>query len=392
MFKKKYFINGLIIFIVLQTFYYAFLMVSYQIDPFNKYLYSTGFHYTQDPRQNDEPFNLINALSAWDGQWYMRIADTGYTTKTEISSHGKQILLDQYAYAFFPLYPYLVSFINLFIQNTLLSAFILDNILLVALFFSVYYVVTKLYTEEIAMRTNFLLLFYPLSLFYRAYYAESLFLLLLIWFGYALVKRKWLLVGITLTAMYLTKANGLFLLIPLISVLISDFRKKKISFWKSAAVLLIPFIAYIYLFLVGKMKMDNGMVWITAHNFWGQKNSMLFTIQHNFLAIYNFFSLPDHEYLTSKTEIIAFFVGLFLLIKTKKILHPELWRMSFGLLIAPLFVKSFTSYARYEIVVFPLFIYLAMKLKGIWYNIAITISFLLLLWFSTIFINWGWIE
>jgi hypothetical protein len=392
MFRTKHFQIGLLLFIALQLFYYAFLMVSSQLLPFNKYLYGTAFHYVADNREIHRSFNLVNALSAWDGQWYYRIAEAGYTTKSEVAAHGNHVFLDQYAYAFFPLYPYSVALLNTAIHNIAVSAFVLSNIILLALFFTTYYVVSKLYTHQIAMRTNFLMLFFPLSLFYRAYYAESLFLLLLVWFSYALVKRNWWQTIFSLGFLYLTKANGFFLIIPLLYVLFNDVRKKEIPFWKAAAVVLLPFISLLLLLFIGNVNMGDPSVWITAHAFWGPKVSTIKNIQTNFLAIYKFFSLPWHDYHVSKTEIITFIVGIFLLIKSKKALRPELWYIILSLSIAPLLIKSFTSYARYETVIFPFFIYFAMKLKGIWYEIAVVVFVILLLFFSTIFVNWGWIE
>ncbi|MGH7203082.1 MAG: hypothetical protein ACREHC_01415 [Candidatus Levyibacteriota bacterium] len=392
MFRTHYFKIGLLIFIALQLFYYASLMVSYQLLPFNKYLYGTGFHYAADTRVSQGNFNLVNALSAWDGQWYYRIAKAGYTTKSEVAAHRNHAFLDQYAYAFFPLYPYSIAFINTIINNIAVSAFILSNIFLIALFFTTYYVVSKLYTHQIAMRTNFLMLFFPLSLFYRAYYAESLFLLLLVWFSYALVKRKWVHITLSLALLYLTKVNGFFLIIPLLYVIITDLQKKKISLWKATVVLLLPFTSLLLLLYIGEINMGDPTVWITAHTFWGPKVPLIKNIQTNILAIYHFFSLPWHDYHVSKTEIIAFAIGLILLIKSKKALRPELWYVILSLSIAPLLIKSFTSYARYETVIFPFFIYFAMKIKGIWYESTVAIFVIFLLYFSTLFINWGWIN
>jgi len=367
-------------------------MTSYQQVPFDTYLYGTGYHYIDDNRVHALPFNLINALGAWDGQWYMRIAGSGYTTYAEVLTHQGQKFLDQYAFAFLPFYPVLVALVNVLIHNVLLSAFFLSNILLFADFFSIYYIVSKLYSEEIAMKTNFLLLFFPLSIFYRAYYAESLFLLLLLWFGYALIKRNWWFVGMTLTLLILTKPNGAFLFLPLFLVLFSEVRKKKIRLWKAIGFLCLPLLSYVYLFIISKMYMHNGLFWITAREYWGPKSGIIQTLSNNIQTIYHFPTLPFHVYQSSKTEIIAFFIGIFFFIKSRKLRYPELWYISLSLLFVPLLLKGFVSYARYEIVIFPLFIYLATKLKNVGYLTKLIIFFLLLLRISQIFINWGWVE
>lgn len=392
MFKKKYFLTGLTVFVLLQLFFYSFLMVFYQKVPFNQYLYDTGFHYIDDNRTQNGSFNIINALSAWDGQWYLRIADAGYTTKAEVDSHQGEKFLDKFAYAFLPLYPALVSITDIPIHNIQISAFILSNSILLAIFFSTYYVVTKLFSREVAMRTNFLLLFFPLGIFYRSYYAESLFLLLLIWFGYFLIKRKWWFVGMLLALLMLTKPNGTFLMVPLFLVLLQEVRKKKIAIWRAAGIFLFPLVTYVYLYVTSKIYMDDGWYWLSAHSYWGPKSPVLQTINSNLQTIWRFSSLPWHVYKSSKSEIIGFFIGLYLLFKSRKMPHPELWYISLSLLLIPLLIKSFTSYARYEMVAFPLFIYLATKLKSWWYEVFISISFVLFLYISLVFINWGWVE
>lgn len=392
MFRKPYFLKGLVVFFLLHITYFLILLFSYQTVPLNKYLYSSGFHYIEDTRVTYHQFSFLNALSAWDGQWYYRIAHAGYTTKIETSAHAGHVFLDQYAYAFLPLYPYTVAFFDILIQNTLLSFFIVSNLILIALFFTTYYVVSKLYSSKIAMRTSFLLLFFPLGLFYRTYYSEGLFLLLLLWFSYVLIKRNWWQVCISLALLYLTKVNGLFLLIPLSYVLLKEVKDKKLSKIKALAIIIAPFISLTFLYFIGVLNMNYGFIWIYAHNFWGPKVSVIQNVFNNIQTIFNFVQLPFHDYKPSKTEILAFIAGIILLIKSKKVLRPELWWIAFALCVTPLFLKNFTSYARYEIVIFPFFIYLAKRLHGIWYYATVALFFTGLVWFSIIFLNWGWIE
>lgn len=392
MFKQKYFLTGLTIFILLQILFYAFLMVFYQSVPFNKYLYNTAYHYIDDNRVQNKPFDLINALGAWDAQWYMRPADKGYTTAAEVAAHQGQKFLDQYAWAFLPFYPALVAVLNIFFRNIFLSAFIFSNIMLLANFFSIYYIVTKLYTKELAMRTNFLLLFFPLSIFYRSYYAESVFLFLLLWFGYALIKRSWWVVSMMLMLLYLTKPNGVFLLVPILYVLQKDIRNKKILWWRAVGIIVLPLLSFVYLYVSSKIEMNDGMFWVSAHSYWGPKSSIIPTIQNNIQTILSFPKLPWHVYLSSKSEIIAFFAGVLFFIFSRQKKYPELWYITMGLLFAPLLVKGFTSYARYEIVVFPLFIYFAQKLRGWLFYIVTALFYVLLLYVSLLFINWVWIE
>jgi len=214
----------------------------------------------------------------------------------------------------------------------------------------------------------------------------------LFWFGYTLIKRNWWVVGMTLMLLYLTKPNGAFLLLPLLYVLQKEIRQKKMQLWRAAGVIFLPLLSFVYLYISSKISMNDGMFWVAAHAYWGPKYSLIQTASNNIKAIFHFPQLPWHVYLTSKTEIIAFFAGIVFFIMSRQKKYPELWYIIMSLLFATLVVKGFTSYARYEMVAFPLFIYFATKLKGWWFELTVSVFYILLLYISLIFINWGWIE
>lgn len=71
--------------------------------------------------------------------------------------------------------------------------------------------------------------------------------------------------------------------------------------------------------------------------------------------------------------------------------YPQLWWMSFLIWIAPLLLKDLMSYSRYQIISFPLFIFLAGNISG-WKFYALCLVFLgLLLVTSLYFVNWQWV-
>jgi hypothetical protein len=169
-------------------------------------------------------------------------------------------------------------------------------------------------------------------------------------------------------------------------------RQKKMPWWRAAGIVFLPLFAFVYLYISSRISMGNGMFWVTAHSYWGPKHSILQTVQNNIQTIFRFPKLLWHDYTSSQTEIIAFFIGIVFFVLSRQKKYPELWYLSFSLLFAPLLVKSFTSYARYEMVVFPIFIYFAIKLKGWWFYLATAIFYGLFLYVSLLFINWAWIE
>jgi len=95
------------------------------------------------------------------------------------------------SYAFAPLLPLLIAAVNLVLHNVLLSAFVTAQLILLAIFWLVYWLVARWYDERLAARTVWLLLLYPFSVVYRGYFSEGPFLLLLVAFMNASRQRRW---------------------------------------------------------------------------------------------------------------------------------------------------------------------------------------------------------
>jgi hypothetical protein len=392
MFTKKKFLIGLGVFIFLNIYYYAFLFLHHNLINFNKRNYiESSHHYLADERANKQ-FNLIRTLGNWDGQWYLRIADSGYPSKQELLQNNDRRHLGGLTWAFLPVYPITIWLVNLFIHNVEISAFVLQNILLLANFFSLYYLISKLYSPKVAMKTNFLLFFFPLSLFYRSYYVEGLFLLLLIWYTYFLIKKKWWYATLLLTTLCLVKANGFFLLLPLLTVLFTQVKEKKLSIEKASVLFLFPLLSFLGWLKFNQFKLNDPYFWIKAHHVWYNSPSLITTIKQNIFVIVNFLNLPIHSFHASAMEVGTFFIVLFILYKSRKTMSRELWLTALALSLLPLLIKDFTSYTRYQIVSFPLFIYLATKLKGVWFWSTLIVFFMTLLFASVHFINWSWVD
>ncbi|MEM8860967.1 MAG: mannosyltransferase family protein [Chloroflexota bacterium] len=142
------------------------------------------------------PDNIfLDVLARWDSGFYVSIVDRGYIMIIgEISN-----------IAFFPLYPLLISFTNIFFDNTLLSGVIVSH---ATFFFALVYLyrLTLLFTdnEKAAQRTIYYLSVFPTAFFFSAVYTESLFLFLSVAAIYYAKIRQWeyaavftLLVGVT---------------------------------------------------------------------------------------------------------------------------------------------------------------------------------------------------
>lgn len=178
------------IFIALNISLYLFINIFNDKVLFNEFNYSYNFHhYTEDPRINGGEFNLISSLAQADAQWYLKIADKGYPASPKLESDQKDIN-SGLAYAFFPMYPFTIGVIDLLINNIEVSAFVFANIMLIVNFLSLIYIIKKLISEDVGIKTAFLLFLFPFSIFYRSYFTEGLFLFFLIWFSHYFLKKN----------------------------------------------------------------------------------------------------------------------------------------------------------------------------------------------------------
>lgn len=394
MFRDKTFLISISLFIGLQIFLYLFLSFFYTAVPFEKSLYfNSSHHYVQDPRATDSQFSLLNALGAWDGQWYLRIADAGYPSKAVCDAHPDPRFMGALSYAFFPFYPLILAVFDLLFQNIELTAFIIGNVILLANFVSLYFVVTKLFTKAIAIRTIFLLFLFPFSIFYRAYFTEGIFLLLLIWFGYFLIKHKWFYSSVIAALLFVTRPNGLFMGLILLVTLYKAIRHHKFSWLKAIlylALSLVPIALWCYVCYV---LTGNALYWHKVQSIWFSSPSMLNTFTQNLEHLFGFFDYPIHGAKDSRIDVLTVVGTFILLMFSKKYFkkYPQLWWISFMIWLAPLLVKDLMSYTRYQIISYPIFIFLASRVRGWKFYLLSAIFLSLLLFTSLYFVNWQWV-
>ncbi|MCL4366684.1 glycosyltransferase family 39 protein [Patescibacteria group bacterium] len=385
------FILALVIFIILNLLLYSFILVSHKWLPINLFNYRyNSQHYIQDNRIKSEGFDLINSLAVWDAQWYLKIAVDGYPQNPTLQNYQDPNVMGGMSYGFFPLWPLLLRLANLFFPNIETAAFITTNLLIVINFISLYWVVGKLFSPSLALKTVFLLFVFPLSIFFRSYYVENLQLLTLIWFGYFMIKQKLLISATLLAFMNITKGNGWLLNIWYLVVLFQRLRANKLKFFSGlllCGIVILPLVLWLIFCFI---KTQNPFYFLTVRHIW--LNSMLSPIPllDNLLKLALFPSLPFHSFHASQIDSLMMIVVTILLIKSKNFLPSSLWWISLAIFVTPLLVNNM-SFSRLQTVSFPLYIYLANLLKKGPYLILAGIFLIGIFLTSIFFINWYWV-
>ncbi len=185
----------LVLFIIWRFFDFLILFFAPKFIP-----YLGFFPYVQELKKFHLP-QWVYSLANFDGVHYLKIASHGY---------------EQYEQAFFPLYPLLIHSLKfLFFNNELIAGLVISNL---AFLFGLW-----IFTKYLGIRNwklkiwpLILLMAFPTSFFFGAFYTEGLFFFLVITSLYFLEKKHYLIAGIFGFFASLTRFMGVFLIIPFI--------------------------------------------------------------------------------------------------------------------------------------------------------------------------------
>ena len=388
--RHKIFWGSLLLFIFSNVLLYAWMQSFHSLIPFSLLEYQrNASHYQQDPRVTGGSFSLLTALGQYDSQWYLKIADQGYPRNPKKENILDTQTMGALSYNFFPLLPLIIAGVSCFIQDVVLSAFIVSNSLLLAIFVSLYYVLTRWFSRSVALKTIFLLSLFPFSIFLRGYYAEGLRLLLFIWFCFGLQERRFLLASICVGLLSITSGITLFLVPYFLLILVVFLKDKKIpmrSFFLLSTLALIPFALWM---LFCFMQTGNPLYFVETRYAWYRPEFPLF---HNLLLLFQLPFLPPRGFYGSQIDVLMIWLVLLGIWRSRNVLPSFVWLSTSVLAITPLFLQDSIAFARFTPVLFPLFVYLALSLRNRYYFPLLMGSIIGLYGLSLLFVNWYWIE
>ena len=339
----------LIIALLSKVFVFGLIFLSYQYLPYCEACRTSNFLYPAD-----SPQTLLSAYQTWDAQHYLYLAEAGYQPEL-IGSN-----------AFSPLFPLLMRlFRPLFLGNTFLTGIVLANIfsLLAVVYF--YLFVKERYYPQAAFTAGLFLLAFPTAFYLNLIYTESLFLLLVMIAFYALYRRKLgpvLAVGLLLP---LARTVGLLVAVPLIFQIMftAGYAHQLSQKLKASALVAVSFGVGFVLYLAL-------MQYYTGSPFSG------FEAQHLFLAdnsisnllhpfqwvVRNFITVEYtiHDFSSSIIDRFFFFSFLVLLYFVFRKLDLTLFVYALVAGLVPAFSDALNSFPRYMLIVFPIFIALAL--------------------------------
>jgi hypothetical protein len=324
---------------------------------------------------------LLAVWGRWDAVHYLAIASRGY--------YGTDM-------AFFPLYPALVRVVGWLLGNDLIAGLVISN---VALFFGLlffYKLAEHQFDRSVALRAIFYVSIFPTAVFFSAVYTESLFFCLTVASFYYISERKWIVAGILGALAALTRVEGVLLAIPYAMEALVAFD------WHAAlaAPKRLWRVIVGFLLIPGGLGIYMGILWVLRGDplyfshvqvHWNRHlappwQSLLRTVQ--IIA-----HPPNAQVLVGQTIEFTFtLLMLAVLIGAIRCLRPSFWVYMALSIIIPMSTSSLMSMPRFALMLFPMFVVLALWGRRPWVNSAIVaFSLPLLGLFTVLFANWYWV-
>lgn len=162
-------------------------------------------------------FDFITRLNIYDAGWYAEIANSGY----RVSPHGE----GQAVWAFFPLFPLFIHLLHRIIPiNILALASCVSTVLLTVAMAILYnYIILTRENEKLGKVLVYFYCFGVFTFYASSFYAESLYMLLLVSCYYFMKKEKYILMGICGALLSMTRNTGILFVFAILFYWIQKF-------------------------------------------------------------------------------------------------------------------------------------------------------------------------
>ncbi|MGV9246140.1 hypothetical protein [Streptomyces sp. NPDC003710] len=345
-------------------------------------LHSAGDYRRKHPRFGGgaHPWDV---LATWDGWWYQQVAAHGYhPALVPVPGATGLITLEGNSAAFFPLYPAVMRLVSECTGLGLYGAGLLASV--VASFVAalgIYAVTARLGGRRAGLAAAGLWAVWPGSGMEWSVYSESLYVALAVWACHAVMSRRWLAAGILTCAAGLTRPTAAALVAALtVAALLTLVRQRaepplraRPRQWDavlrpSAAMVIAPLGLLGYLLWVGHRMGDLGGYFKLQEGAWAHKFDYgAYTLKvFESVPVGHFgylFASPYADIVSVGTVLLAL-----LLIPPLIRLRPPAVLVVHTVLTLALVLGSqqiFANVSRYLLPAFPLFIPLALAMRGL---------------------------
>jgi hypothetical protein len=320
--------------------------------------------------------SLESRLATWDSAHYLKLSAHGYEAGSP-------------SCAFYPLWPCLINLATpLVAGNRLAAAFLLANGLSVAALWLFHGIVEQRHGTLLADDSLALMLSFPGALFFSFPYTESLFLLLVMIFFNGIGRGRYFGPGIACVLLPLTKAMGVFILVPLAWHICESRNLRRC--WP---LLGLPVLGYATYFWIMWLTTGDALAGFAAQSAYPNAPSVGNMV--DFHAVYNaFLNMITVGGMMNGVIDRVLFLALAVLLPVILRFDKAWFLYAACMGIVPALTGWFMSYRRFVIVVFPLFIVIAYLLRmagsrlAFWYYAVFLAC--LQFWAVIQFVNFRW--
>jgi len=314
--------------------------------------------------------DLLTPLARWDATYYLILAQDGYGVG------------DPRTAAFFPLYPLLVRVLS--VTGTPGATLVAGQVLSLAASLGGLLVVHRLVALErgarVAGLTVALLAFAPMAFTFSAVYTEGLFLLLTAGAFLAARTDRWALAGALAMAASATRPNGLLLLVPLALLALHQRAGRRAAWLALAPLGVLAFSLY------ARAELGDALAWREAQSLFG-RDQVVTPLQ----TLWRSVRMGGFANLFNLGVTLVALVALVGLVR-ERLPHAYAGWLGVGLLLplsTPLQGAPLASMARFSLVLFPLWMWLAIVAdrRG-WGRPAVAVAAALLVLSTAAFATW----
>ncbi|KAB8140562.1 hypothetical protein F8S13_22700 [Chloroflexia bacterium SDU3-3] len=320
---------------------------------------------------------LATCWTVWDGDYYKAIALHGYTFQG----------VTWPSISFFPLYPLLIRLLlPLFGGSAALAALFVSHVALLAALLLLHRLLIADFGERVADRSIWMLLLFPMSMFFAAGYTESLALALVVLLVWAIRGQRWWLAGAAGFFLALARLPGV-LAAPILLYAYLDhvgWRWRALR-WPALASLLPPlglalFMAYQW------RRFGTPWAFLIAQRQWEQQLSPPWVIPLTLIQ-----RLGEQPLAIYGLHLAFWLLGI-ALAATVCLRMPRIYQLVL-LIWLPAFLASWAfSLGRHMLVGFPAFVALALWAEVRWVRwLLVALLLPLLLICTALFVNTFWV-
>lgn len=281
-------------------------------------------------------------------------------------------------FAFFPLHPLLQWLLSHVTKDVILWSAALSNLyLFIGLLFLHKLTLAFGYDQQIARRTIFYTATFPVSYFFSVPLTEALFLMLTVTSFYAAKRENWWAAGAIGAFASAARPNGVILLPALLILSWQIYRSLQIK--KIFGLLLVPVGLWAFM-IYSWWACGDPWAFRTAVAHWGRKPGFFLTALGKYLIHPHTILEPWNFNLLNASSALLCFFCVYVLIRRRE------WALAayaFMAIFLPLSTGMLQSLDRYALIIFPMFMGLAMVAKSEKTDTTIRFIFVILLGIMT---------